>query len=54
MNGNLQQNDHYQLICFHKTITCDIAIMPTWYKMRHKFSYEHDTEHNRSSKNTIA
>ena len=24
----------------------DIAIMPTWYKIRHKFAHEHNTEHN--------
>ena len=24
----------------------DIAIMPTWYKIRYKFAHEHNTEHN--------
>ena len=41
MNGKLQQNDDSDPHVFI-TITFMIAIMPTWYKMKHKFFREHN------------
>ena len=38
---------------FYKVIFYDIVIMLVWYKMMHKFSYEHNSEYNRSKLRTL-